>query len=100
MTTKKEPMPDIEISEADHVAAKELMYRKWHGLSDAEYEAMFIEAFARHRLAATAAERERIIKDIDTFRDSLSPSERGDLSATYAIARILAMLQPTTEATA
>jgi hypothetical protein len=103
MTTKKEPMPDIEISEADRDAVACLIEMATaanaEGMPLKDRHEIWHQAFARHRLAATAAERERIIKGIDAFLDSLSPSERGDLSATYAIARILAMLQPTPEAT-
>jgi len=45
-------MPNI--TQADREAAKELMYRKWYGLSDAAYEEMFCQAFAAHRTAAVA----------------------------------------------
>lgn len=51
-------MSEIEFTDVDREAAKALMYRKWYGLSDAAYEAMFVEAFASHRIAAQAESKE------------------------------------------
>jgi hypothetical protein len=59
-----------EITQADREAAKELMYRKWYGLSDAAYEEMFCQAFAAHRTAAAeaakveATNKAKVVKEI------------------------------------
>jgi hypothetical protein len=47
----------MEPTEADREAAKDLMRKKWIGLSDAEYENLFTQAFADRAAAVRAEER-------------------------------------------
>jgi len=58
-----------EITQADREAAKELMYRKWYGLSDAAYEEMFCQAFAAHRTAAAEAAKAGVVEHLRSLAE-------------------------------
>jgi len=81
MSAKREPMPDIEISEADTLAATDIFSDMQIARDEAEELGkdsdrwcmkVLTEQFARHRLAATAAERESLIKACEELRGALS----------------------------
>jgi len=112
MTTKKEPMPEIEITEADREAVACLLdmvtAASAEGMPLQDCHEIWRQAFARHRLAATAAGESRVAEAVKAERArikkivcdyALSIHDPYDVSAAWALENVARMLTPTPEAT-